>query len=125
MWTQEEAIKLCRAIERIAPEFGCHVALTGGCLYKFGHRKDLDILLYRIRQVNQIDWQGLWLALDDMGIKLQSDHGWCKKAVFNGNGIDFFDPEADAGEYPVEQQTQDSAVFPHDIAAQQNREKGQ
>lgn len=50
-WTQEEAIQLCRLLEALAPTFGCHVALTGGCLYKDGERKDCDILLYRIRQV--------------------------------------------------------------------------
>ena len=29
-WTQEDAIKLCRDIEKICPAYGCHVALTGG-----------------------------------------------------------------------------------------------
>ncbi len=43
VWTQEEAIELCRIIEDICPQAGCHVALTGGCLYKDGERKDLDI----------------------------------------------------------------------------------
>lgn len=43
-WTQAEAIALCREIEQICPRFGCHVALTGGCLYKDGPRKDADLL---------------------------------------------------------------------------------
>ena len=51
-WTQEEAIALCKKIESIVPLAGCHVALTGGCLYRDGHRKDLDILFYRIRQID-------------------------------------------------------------------------
>ena len=57
------AVALCREIEKIAPNFGCHVALTGGCLYKDGARKDIDILFYRIRQVEKIDHEGLKQAL--------------------------------------------------------------
>lgn len=43
-WTQAEAIALCRKIEDVCPAFGCHVALTGGVLYKLGERKDLGNL---------------------------------------------------------------------------------
>ena len=39
-WTQEQAIALCRKIEAVCPPFGCHVALTGGALYKDGPRKE-------------------------------------------------------------------------------------
>lgn len=42
VWTQREAIDLCIKLERIAPAFGAHVALTGGLLYKSGQRKDCD-----------------------------------------------------------------------------------
>ena len=35
-WTTAEAIALCREIEAICPAFGCHIALTGGLLYKEG-----------------------------------------------------------------------------------------
>jgi len=40
----EDAILLCKAIENKCPDFGYHVALTGGCLYKYGDRKDIDIM---------------------------------------------------------------------------------
>lgn len=43
MWTQKEAIELCVKIEAICPKYGCHVALTGGLLYKEGERKDRGI----------------------------------------------------------------------------------
>lgn len=33
-WTQQEAVDLCVIIESVCVEFGCHVALTGGLLYK-------------------------------------------------------------------------------------------
>lgn len=98
MWTQSEAIALCIEIERIAPQFGAHVALTGGLLYKQGERKDADILLYRIRQVEEIDEAGLFEALAAIGIAKTGGFGWCHKAEYAGKKIDFFFPE-EAGEY--------------------------
>jgi len=98
-WTQREAIELCRLIEEVCPPFGCHVALTGGCLYKDGDRKDLDVLFYRIRQVEYIDMDGLWQALAKIGIEFDRGFGWCCKATFNGRPIDCFFPEEE-GEYP-------------------------
>jgi hypothetical protein len=47
MWDREQAIELCRRLNPIAMRFGCHVALTGGLLYKDGKRKDCDIVVYR------------------------------------------------------------------------------
>lgn len=93
-WTQSEAIALCRNIEDICPAFGCHVALTGGCLYKDGRRKDADILFYRIRQVEQIDIDGLFAALEAIGIKKMAGFGFVHKARFESKGIDFFFPES-------------------------------
>lgn len=97
-WTQEEAIALCRRIEDGCPTFGCHVALTGGLLYKDGIRKDLDILFYRIRQVPMINLEGLWQFLESIGVSYVSGFDWCQKAKFQGKPIDCFFPEHD-GEY--------------------------
>ena len=58
--TLYRAVEICRSIECECPKFGCHVALTGGTLYKDGERKDLDILFYRIRQVENIDYDSLF-----------------------------------------------------------------
>lgn len=81
-------------IEAICPKFGCHVGLTGGLLYKSGDRKDADILFYRIRQVTEIDVDGLMEALAaDLAIVPSDDHGWCYKATWHGKPIDFFFPE--------------------------------
>lgn len=99
-WDQESAVALCQDIEAICPEFGCHVALTGGCLYKTGERKDCDILFYRIRQVETIDVDGLFEALAKIGVERASGFGWCIKATFGGRKIDCFFPEED-GEYPA------------------------
>ena len=104
-WTLEDARSLCIAIEAICPKYGCHVALTGGTLYKDGERKDCDILFYRIRQVEQIDVDGLLRALDSMGICVLAEHGWMRKALYRGMGIDIFFPEHDdkGGDYKREE----------------------
>lgn len=99
-WNTEQAMDLCSKLEVIAPDFGGHVALTGGTLYKRGERKDVDILIYRIRQVPEINKQGLLNAFTQFeGVKILSDHGWCVKAELNGKDIDFFFPEEDGEIY--------------------------
>jgi len=100
-WTQQDAIALCREVERIAPEFGCHVALTGGCLYKDGARKDLDLLFYRIRSFESIDIDGLFAALGEtLHIRrVTKQDVWCVKARYEGKGIDCFFPECEGGDY--------------------------
>lgn len=101
MWTQAEAIALCRMVELVAPAFGCHVALTGGLLYKEGTRKDCDLVFYRIRQVEKIDVAGLCTALSRLGIGVKSpEPSWCIKASFDGKPIDCFFPEQAGGDYP-------------------------
>lgn len=105
-WTLDDAIKLCTEIEAICPKFGCHVALTGGLLYKQGPRKDLDILFYRIRQRKEIDFDGLWAALLTIGFEKTSGFGWCYKATYCGRKVDCFSPEEQGGEYvPQDQRT--------------------
>lgn len=95
-WTQAEAIEFVSRIHPLTAEFGCYVALTGGCLYKAGERKDIDVLFYRIRQVNTILKDELLAALvDNLGIELGDRKGWCRKATWHGKKIDFFFPELD------------------------------
>lgn len=100
-WSLADAIDLCRRIEAVCPAFGCHVALTGGCLYRDGARKDLDILLYRIRQADAIDVDGLFDALAEIGLGRLDDGPvrWCVKARFAGRPVDIFFPEQ-PGDYP-------------------------
>jgi hypothetical protein len=97
LWTLEEAVALCRAIEAVAPAYGCHVALTGGVLYKDGPRKDLDLLFYRVRQVVLVDQEGLFVALSGLGVVVVRGRSWCFKAVHGGRTIDMFFPEEDTG----------------------------
>lgn len=94
---QRDAIELCKQLEHVAPAFGLHVALTGGCLYKHGERKDVDIILYRIRQVHEPDYKGFYMKCLELNIcTVVADHGWVTKAITpEGINIDFFDIEHD------------------------------
>ncbi len=92
-WTQQQAIAFCVALEKIAPSYGAHVALTGGTLYKTGERKDCDVLFYRIRQTPRIDTVGLLHAMRGLGAIFERDTGWCIKATHAGRPVDLFFPE--------------------------------
>ncbi len=94
--TQAEAIALCAIVESFAPSCGCHVALTGGTLYKHGPRKDVDLLFYRIRQVEKIDYIELFHKLRELAdVYVQTSHGWVTKALWGAVSVDLFFPEAD------------------------------
>ena|SRR5271165_6379361 len=49
---QELAINLCRDLEVYASSNNLHIGLTGGCLYKDGERKDVDILIYGLKDLH-------------------------------------------------------------------------
>lgn len=106
-WTQAEAIDLCRKVEAVCPQFQCHVALTGGLLYKDGPRKDCDLLFYRVRQAPCIDITGLLNALHDIGLSVWKDCGFCKKADYGNLPVDLFFPEEPSGEYDEEMDATD------------------
>ena len=97
------AVSICAMIELVSPKFGCHVALTGGCLYKYGERKDIDLLFYRIRQITEIDYVGLFDALSQLGFKKPEGFGWLFKSDYDGCPVDMFFPEeVGGGEYDPE-----------------------
>lgn len=87
-----DGVELCRIIEAFCPQFGCHVALTGGCLYKDGDRKDIDILFYSVRQ-SEMDRDGLSDALLAAGLEIIGVHGWMQKMRWRGVMVDVFFPE--------------------------------
>jgi hypothetical protein len=88
------AIEACKLIESFAPNRGCHVALTGGCLYKDGDRKDIDILFYRVRQVTEIDLIGLLHDLELAGFSRPVGFGWLYKSEYKGVNFDMLFPES-------------------------------
>lgn len=102
-WEQHELIALCKVIEPLCEKHGCHVAMTGGCLYTYapGPRKDGDLLFYRIRQVSHINKKGLFAALLAIGVKVTGGCGWVHKAVYCKKSLDLFFPEQDrVGDVP-------------------------
>jgi hypothetical protein len=109
MWTLQEAVNLCVELESFMPKLGLHVALTGGTLYKDGVRKDLDIVLYRIRQITleEVNLDEIVYELGEHGFYNIRCYGFCMKCDWRGSQIDFLFPEppgafdAKTG-YPVE-----------------------
>jgi len=106
-WNQRMAVELCRQLEDIAPEFGGHIALTGGCLYKDGARKDVDIMVYRSTDEPPFRWDDFFKHVASIGITLVHDFGFCKKASYRNMTIDFFDP---FGEYNGESGLADASA---------------
>lgn len=108
MWGRKQAIALCKQIEEFSPEFGAHVALTGGLLYKEGRRKDCDILFYRHRTFPEIRKKKL---LEEIGkktlVQIEKDFGFVVKAKIGKLQIDFFFPEGQDGLYEEEITTED------------------
>lgn len=93
-WETQDAIQLCSDIELFAPQAGCHVALTGGTLYKCGPRKDVDVMFYRIRQVDRIDEELLFQLLQErLGFVMGKRWGWVQKATYRGKQVDLFFPD--------------------------------
>ena len=117
LWTQSDAVTLCRKVELICPQFGYHVALTGGCLYKEGERKDADLLFHRIRQRKDPDPDGMFKALElTIGLKKTGGFGWCHKATFEGKNLDcFFPEETEGGEYGDGVDESTAGVTPSEI----------
>ena len=94
--TLEDAVKLCRILEKILPKFGAHIALTGGCLYKDGPRKDIDLVVYRIRDYETpFDLRNEELLkeffLND--ISIINYYGFVTKARWKNFSVDILDPD--------------------------------
>jgi hypothetical protein len=102
VWTLNNAALFCTLLEAIAPSYGFHVALTGGCLYKDGPRKDCDVILYRIRtdgQPSTTPVEELLKAFKTkIGISRLTDHGFVVKAEYEGRQVDFLIPESEPTE---------------------------
>jgi hypothetical protein len=124
MWNREQAIVLCRAIEPIVASFGCHIALTGGLLYKDGIRKDLDLIVYRAGQdfgdeprgsfSDSVDRDALFAALKELDIEVALEHTRVVKAHYGAKDmrlqeIDFIFPECE-GEYVPGEEAKDAVA---------------
>lgn len=90
---------LCHMIEQFAPEYDYHVALTGGCLYKMGKRKDVDIMLYQTRSSlkdHVCRRDDILERLGREGFQIHQTIDWLTKATYERDGktydIDFLFP---------------------------------
>lgn len=93
MWNRESAILLCELLEPIAEKCGAHVALTGGCLYKEGKRKDVDIMFYRHKCNVPINLKKLEKLMRKEEILWSNNKsGRVHKAQFKSTWIDMFFP---------------------------------
>jgi len=100
-YTLEDGVSICKMIEPWCSIHGFHVALTGGCLYGEGGRKDIDLIFYRIREVLSPNMVAFNQAMEDKcDMVLQIDHGFVKKYLIGGVvPIDAMFPEDWAGTY--------------------------
>jgi hypothetical protein len=93
MWTAIQALEFLKKVEEFAPQYGYHVGLTGGVLYKDGPRKDLDMIIYPHNDPKNVpDDKGFEDALlNNLGIIIEAKHyGWLKKAKYGFCSIDMF-----------------------------------
>jgi len=93
-WTFDQARSLIVRLEARLPEIGCHIGLTGGVLYKEGQRKDLDLIVYRIRQTPVINDVALRNVFESCDIEILRECGWVYKAKYQNKGIDILIPES-------------------------------
>lgn len=113
MWTIDEAVELAKLVEDVIPQYGYHVALTGGLLYKDGPRKDCDLVLYRdgnerYELRNMLDKLETILNFDTQPDTQYRVH----KATWRGKPVDLFLPEND-GPYsdPLDESLKRPEVF--------------
>lgn len=92
------AIELCSQFYKAFESKGFYPALTGGCLYKKGNRKDIDIVIYGNRQSDKaLNWVEMQEELSEMGVKMVGYYGFVSKAKYtyrhNVYDVDFLYPE--------------------------------
>jgi hypothetical protein len=101
------AAAVCTVIESVVSKWGHHTALTGGCLYGEGGRKDIDIVIYRRRDLSLEDMKAnmpkmLKVMQKFCEMKLVADHGFVKKFKMGDIPIDTLWPEEIYGDYPLD-----------------------
>lgn len=94
MWYPSEAIEFCKKVEAIIAPIGHHVALTGGCLYKEGCRKDLDLIIYSVRQSQLNQNEVFELLQRELMLEVLKWGNWQSKfRTMDGYLIDILIPE--------------------------------
>lgn len=89
--TIETAISCVRELEPKLVEIGCHAALTGGCLYRGGSNKDVDVIIYPHDPANPANTEALKMVLANMGFvpRYETDADYVNRRVWvYGRDID-------------------------------------
>lgn len=88
------AIELCKAIYDEMGKDGIFPALTGGCLYKEGERKDIDIVLYFKRYSGPVETSDIAHKLKKVGLtNFKFVTGYVTKAKYGELDVDLLNPE--------------------------------
>lgn len=96
---QAKAIKVCATLYAVLSPLHFYPALTGGCLYKEGERKDCDIVIFRNRQAHaQFELRDLEQVLRLAGFTDFRHYGFVTKCMYLGIAIDLFNPETASGD---------------------------
>jgi len=97
--TLEQALTIARAAETALEPLGYHVGLTGGCLYRGGSDKDIDLIVYPHdpQAVKPDDWEeSVEAALATIGLvdRFTTDLNYVNRVVWimgwNGIRVDLF-----------------------------------
>ena len=95
-WDITTAIEFCKKLEAIAKPNNMHVALTGGLLYG-GTGKDIDIVLYKVRQITDFDIKNVFNEFEKYIPNLviyDKKEAWVTKGDYFGKPVDFLFPES-------------------------------
>jgi hypothetical protein len=94
MTIREDANKLCKLLYHELSLIGFYPALTGGVLYKKGVRKDIDIIVYRNRQlVEDFELKDIESTLEKVGMIEFKHYGFVTKCLWMGYSVDLLNPE--------------------------------
>lgn len=94
--TLEAAVRVCQLVESVVAPLGAHCALTGGCLYRGGSSKDIDIIIYPHNPREKPDFDLIADALEKAGFadRFVTDENYVNRIVWicghNNIRIDFF-----------------------------------
>lgn len=95
------AVSLCALLNSVCRKHGYFVALTGGCLYSMGERKDIDVLFYVNRNMTkQVDRPALLQEISAMlgehvakvDYYYRDFDGFVYKTKWNGIDVDMLFP---------------------------------
>lgn len=92
--TNSDGLELCKILYTELSSEGFYPALTGGLLYKSGERKDIDIVIFRNRQLHaSFEMKEIEHLLMKVGLSDFTYYGFVTKAKWKGFTVDLFNPE--------------------------------